>query len=598
MKHYSLPFLAVLLTACGGGSSGGSSGGDNGGDKGGGETPAPVINVSGISGISYQIGERSGVVQTSVGIPYTAGEQISFKLGNLTLATVDAKESIAVAELFPALPETARDMRAQLRLAYDLNDKRLSMPNALKEFSVSGVPELHRTSNLMLLLVAMDYDADPANGLDLLSGNWATKLADFNEDTLPLNIDLRDFVTHYRTQAFSQTHNLPMAMDIATPLVSLYQLAGISIEAKPLTNYDTVNVTPPTNGEIAFNSDMQVAQIKEVTTNTRTTQYTYDSAGHVTRELRETDLGNNDSIDSSREYIRTYSVFGALSTLDWKDRDINGDLTRHSRKETAALNDALLATRTVSTDQLDNTADYSVDEFSYNTSGLMTQRDYLEYDSSDALLNEQPRARYQYEQDVLTQWTDYAYSGSDLSTTTTQTYTTSVDAGTRVTTVEGVYRNASNEVLGESYRYAETFTDGRLTQADYTQFSGDIGSSVIATKAIVYEYDTQGRLASCTWQDQDGRKGRKRYVYGQYGVLNEITGETYDSELSAFQDDGEDRLFTYGDDGELTFESSFSMGFTYGDENAADGVAYLIHELQVLDNQVGRSNDSCYFFWF
>ncbi len=591
---YLLLALTVLLVACGGGSSGG--GNDNGGGNGDGSSPA--ISVNGISGIAYQIGDRAGVVRPGTAIPYTSGEQIHFKLGNLTIATVPAKDSVSVVDLFPVLPATAKDMRVALRLAYDQAEERLSMPTGLKEYSYGGVPVLHRTSNLMQLLLAMDHDADPANGLDLLTGDWATKLADFNENTLPLNSDLRNFLTDYRTRAFSQVNNLPMSMDIAKPLVTLYQIAGIRIDAKAVSGFNTPNVTPGTTGEFTFDSEMRLASVKSIGSSTTTTQYSYDNAGNISRELSETDQANNGSVDSSKEYTRTFSAFGAQLTFDGRNRDINNDLTQHTRKESSTLENRLLVTNTVSTDMLDNAANYSADEFSYNDSGFITQRDYLEFDSSDVLLDEQPQASYQYTQGVLAEFKAYSYSGSTLSSTTTQTYTNSNDGGNPVTTMEGVYRNANNEVMGDSYRFTETFVDGRLVSADYHQFSGAIDSSILSTKTIQYEYDAQGRVTSCTWQNNNAGKGRNRFIYGQDGLLSEVTGETYDSELNAFQDDGDERIYTYGNDGELTYASRFNKAFVYGSENVTNGVAYLIHELKLLDDQIGRRSDSCYFFWF
>lgn len=580
-KLLTLSLISCALAACGGGSGGGSS--------------KPGIKVNGITGINYQIGERSGVVSAGQAIPYSAGEQISFKLGELTLATVAAKDSMTLADFFPGLPTTAAEFRTQLRMGYDQSEKLLSLPNGLKEYSYGATPVLHRTSNLMQLLLAMDNDRNPDNGLDLTSGNWASKLTDFSEDTLPLNIDLREFANHYRTRAFSQVQALPLAMDIATPLRTLYQIAGVSIDAKAVTGYTQPNISPGAVREFVFNDNMQLESDKEITSNTVTTSYTYDNNGKITRELKETDLSNNDSIDSSREYSRTYSDFGANLTFDWKDRDLNGDLTRHDQSTSTVLDDKRQVIRTVTTNQLDNTANYDVYSNTFNSDGLQTQQNYQEYDSSDALLRELNQKNYSYSNGKLSQAISNSYGGASLSSSTTQSYS----YGDNTITVEGVYRNASNEVLGESYRYVENFSAGRLTQANYTMFSGDIDSTVNETKTIQYAYDDQGRLTSCTWYENDNPDPyqRNRFEYGPYGMTKRIYAETYNLENETFQS-GEEDTYTYGNNGELLSETSFGNSFSYGNNSVSNGVAYLIHEMKLLDTYSGRKNDSCYFFWF
>lgn len=580
-KLLTLSLISCALAACGGGSGGGSS--------------KPSIKVNGITGVNYQIGERSGIVTDGQAIPYSAGEQISFKLGELTLATVTAKDTITLADFFPNMPTTAADFRALLRMGYDQSEKLLSLPNGLKEYSYGATPVLHRTSNLMQLLLAMDNDRNPNNGLDLTSGNWASKLSGFSEDTLPLNIDLREFANHYRTRAFSQVQALPLTMDIAMPLRTLYQIAGVSIDAKAVTGYTQPNIAPGAVREFAFNANMQLESDKEITSNTVTTSYTYDSNGNITRKFIETDSSNNGSIDSSSEYSRTYSDFGVSLTFDRKDRDLNGDLTRHDRSESAALDNKRQVIRTVSTNQLDNTANYNVRLNTFNSDGLQTQQNYEEYDSSDTLLRERNEKNYSYTDDKLSQAVSNSYSGSSFASSTTQNYS----YGDNTITVEGVYRNASNEVLGESYRYVENFSAGRLTQADYTMFSGDIDSTVNETKTIKYAYDDQGRLTSCTWYENDNPAPyqRNRVEYGPYGVTKLIHHETYNQENETFQS-GEEDTYTYGNNGELLSETSFGYNFSYGSNSVSNGVAYLIHEMQLIDKYTGRKNGSCYFFWF
>jgi len=243
---------------------------------------------------------------------------------------------------------------------------------------------------------------------------------------------------------------------------------------------------------------------------------------------------------------------------------------------------------------LDNTANYDVDLNTFNSDGLQTQQNYQEYDSSDALLRELNQKNYSYSNGKLSQAISNSYGGASLSSSTTQSYS----YGDNTITVEGVYRNASNEVLGESYRYVENFSAGRLTQANYTMFSGDIDSTVNETKIIQYAYDDQGRLTSCTWYENDNPapSKRNRFEYGPYGMTKRIYEESYNLEDENFQS-GEEDTYTYGNNGELLSETSNNKSFSYGNNSVSNGVAYLIHEMKLLDRESGRNNGNCHFFW-
>ena len=571
-KLLTLSLISCALAACGGGSGGSSS-------------SKPGIKVNGITGINYQIGERSGVVTAGQTIPYSAGEQISFKLGKLSLATVAAKDTITLADFFPDVPKTAAEFRAQLRQANYLTDI-LNSSTIEKNYSFSGTPELHRISNIMQLLLALDHDSNPENGLDLASGNWATKLAGMDESSLPFKLDLRLFADDYRTQIFSHALAVPMSMDIAAPLSHLYQAKGIDIKVKPVTGSTMPDVTPPTLGEYQFNDAMQLAVDTQTNSKIVTINYSYDDYGHLVRELKTTDDNKDGTAETTVDATSSYSEYGAKLTYKTETRDGNGDITSSYGYQYISLDDKRLISQSKKLPQ-DDTADRDWITYSYSTSLRNTKQTVETRSASGSLVRSYDSITAQYSGDELSELVNKAFF-SDNPTTV------SYNRDGNTLTVESVERDSANNIVGGDARYVETFDDERLTQYSFTRFAGDFDSNTTYTETVTYAYDDAGRMTSCTRNKNGAPFQRHRFEYGTSGLAKTYNTDTYNPNTNTF-DDGELWEFTYGDNGELLSESVNNRVFQYSDSDAANGVAYLIHELELMDRYTfkGVNLDKC-----
>lgn len=582
MKKLVLASVIAGLAACGG--SGGSSSSND---------AVPGVQVTGISGLNYKIGDRTGIVKSGESIPYDAGDEISFSLGKITLATIPAKDNINLSDLFPDLPTTAKDIRFQLRLADDVTEPLQSSEDTeQKEYSYGATPTLHRTSNIMRLLLAMDNDGNAENGLDLVTGDWAGKLANFDEDTLPLNSNLKIFERHGRVEAFSQIHSLPLNMDIADPLSALYAAAGIEVKVKPVTGFNTQGVTPSTTGQFVLTANMQLASTTETSSSIITNTYDYDERGNIVKHLYQLDTGSDGAIDRSQETLRTYSIYGANESYNAKYRDGNGDLTSHRRISYANLDNKRLLSEAKRTNSLDDTANYNVYVYTYNDAGLLTKITYEEYDASDALISSRERGRYQYTDNKVSVLQDSVYYGSSLSYAANQTYTYSDNS----ITVDSIRKNSSDEIIiNSSFSYTETFADDRLIKGQKIKFTGDIDSEVLEKSTVDFEYDELGRVTSCTWyvNDDQNTRERNRFTYGPHGMTEKTSIERYNSETDTFGGGGS-VSYTYGEEGETLSETEDNKHFTYASENAANGIAYLVHELRIMDDELRRRNDECH----
>jgi cyanophycinase len=139
---------AALLAACGGGSGSGSDSNSGGGDSG----PAPVTPTSGqlvepVSGLRYSTSSGvSGTTDAQGSYSYRAGDTITFTAGKLPLGQITAAAQLTWADVAAA---TASDAS---------------------------------TLNLAQLLLSLDQDANPANGVQI-SADTQTKL-----DALPATL--------------------------------------------------------------------------------------------------------------------------------------------------------------------------------------------------------------------------------------------------------------------------------------------------------------------------------------------------------------------------------------------------------------------------
>lgn len=587
MKHHlSIAALSAILTAC-------SSGSDS--------SSAFNAQVTGITGIHYQIDSRRGLVEQGTNIEYHNGDEITFSLGQVELATITAKEQISLEDLFPQLPETAKDFRTGLRQYYYVSTRLQTSSRSQRDYRYGAQPVLHRASNIMQLLIAMDADGNAANGIDLITGEWPAKLAEFNENTLPLNIQLASFSEHPVVRAFSQKYNLPLNTDIAAPLDTLYQLVGKTISVKPVIGYTTPDISPMSTVAYSFTPAMQL----ETQTTTRTglerssgaiykTTLSYDAAGNITKNLYETDSNGDGSRDRHNVRQYTFNDYGTLLTNNYQVfNDSNSDATTNTTTTYTAKDGKALRHQYRTRNELNNTSGYVVNEYSYNDQGLLTQDKSDRYDAGDGLLGTAKLYTYTYNDDgSAATSTQNSYSNTTFNGKTETTYSYS-DKQAQATELS---YNRDNELNIQRSVFIEKFDDQNRLAEKILELQSTDDNSVRGRQEMTFLYDSQGRLESCTLQNYNADseptfKSRERKIYDENGITSAI----YESAVNAADDFtvSETSTFTYGDDGRMLSESNeIGAHYTYADDDAANGVAYLVHEMMLIDDEI--LGNSCF----
>lgn len=592
-RHISILSLSLLVAACGG--SGTSSSQNPSTNPNPNPSSSKSIKVIGITGINYQIGSRTGVIKNGTKIDYENGDEITFSLGKLELAKVKAKDEISLADFWPKLPATAKEFRSGLRQRYSVSAKLESLADVRQDYRYGAQPTLHRTSNIMQLLLAMDADGDTSNGIDLVSGDWSTKLAEFNENTLPLNSHLAKFSEDPQVRAFSHTHSLPLNMGIATPLSALYQMVNKTINVQPVTGYTTINSSPERTFTYEFNDKMQLRLEKVTVKNSPSVYkkvYTYDTAGNRTQELYQSDGSNGRQSLNVYEY--SYNNYGLKQKNSYK-RYIGSSsvAVAHTLTNYVIKDDKTLLQRHSTRHQITPKA-YAIFESEYNEQGLPIKKETNRYSADGKKMYTLGLQTTTYNDNgTPSKWVKHLYSTSHYHGKYEYTYTYS---DKQIQSSKQHFRNAATP-SGNIFLLTDKFDDQNRLVEQLTQIQ-DINSNTSTTRKLkTYEYDSQGRLTSCTTKNYDP-SGK---LESQSRHRREYVGKDLSSAIKEMMRKGSDKFIifgqiklTYGDDGRILTESpTKSAKYAYADAYAADGVAYLVHEMMLIDDKVlGKACDN------
>ncbi|WP_226666743.1 hypothetical protein [Microbulbifer aggregans] len=186
-------------------SSGGSSGGGSGAEQEG------IFNAGTIEGLRYTAPSFSGLLDNSGTFRYRDGEDVEFSLGGVILGSAAGAEALNLFDLVGSEPLADE---AQLRAA--LQDR-------------ERVGALDRVANMATLLVTLDRDVNPDNGLDLTG--WDTDLADYQID---FEHNLFLFPERRATDALRAIRtefDIDYEVASAVPLLFVYDALGIVVPA-------------------------------------------------------------------------------------------------------------------------------------------------------------------------------------------------------------------------------------------------------------------------------------------------------------------------------------------------------------------------------
>ena len=163
-----------------------------------------VLRAGRVQGLAYRTETLSGVTDAQGSFKYVAGEQVTFSVGEVVLGTGPGSPELTLFQVVRLAPPTYEPL-----LRRELT--RMQTTHTV----------LSRAANVAWLLLALDADADPANGLDV-RGHEQLK-----RDSVDFDVPLRDFPRQLATLAPDLNNNIPPS----EPLIHLYRSAGIKLKA-------------------------------------------------------------------------------------------------------------------------------------------------------------------------------------------------------------------------------------------------------------------------------------------------------------------------------------------------------------------------------
>ena len=538
--------LGTTSSSSSGGTRSASSSSSSGGAGSGAEMTGTFLAVE---GLGYRTPSFSGLTDGSGTFRYRDGETVEFFLGGVALG-----EAIGAAELTPfdlagAAPVTEE---AELRTALEDHQR---------------VDALDLVSNIMLLLLTLDRDQDPDNGIDL--SGWNADLADYRVDfafdlyAFPYRRGL-DSLPAIKT-AFSIKYQLPLD----APLVYLYDALGILVSVH-LPTRETRDIQD--DGRIEqevrweYNSlglprVMHYTLLPDTTSQWRERlRYEYDSLGRRVILLRETDSDENGTVNFFYRSERFYSDRGFLVRVVEEDGEL---LVRERRVYRFEYDDG--SNRIFSVYELDDNVDDIVDtlfrvESLYDDDGLLDWwLEELDL-NADGIVERRRRFEFRYNRNgLLLELVDTLDDGDTVSADGVVDVRSEV--GFRYSSGERLLReiqriddNGDGVVDRENtYEYIY-LSNGRLREQTW-EYDVDADGNVESRRTFTYRYTSDDRLFSEEMtldNDADGTPEAREqieYRYNSRGQLRETEITTYNG-----SDDLQSRLVfvrTYGANGQL-----------------------------------------------
>lgn len=253
LRHLLAVLPVAVLAACGGG-------GDS--DRGPAEASGALM-AGGVQGVHYSTPTRSGTTDSAGTFKYLPGETVTFSIGAIELGSAPGSSAITVFTLAGSTPPTT-----ELALRRELDRAR------------RNATPFVRAMNIQWLLLGLDADHDPSNGLDVRGAEALLAGA-----TIDLGQTLYPFGSRLRKLAPGLTINIPPWRAVA----QAYRSTGITVPV----HARTANRTTPSGYPV-------------VTTNFTT----YATDG--TRAINGTDVGDDGIVEFSLAW--TYDSLGRVKT--------------------------------------------------------------------------------------------------------------------------------------------------------------------------------------------------------------------------------------------------------------------------------------------
>lgn len=562
-KALSITSLAALA-ACGSGSSGPST-----------------ATIEGLAGLDYKTESQSGVLSALGEYKYETGETVTLLLGDMIIAQLPAGHTNLSTVLgLSELPDTPLAVRGALRTP-EYTRERLETAYPWR-MGAGTYNVMHRTSNLMRLLIALDNDGDGSNGYDITAQR--DNISGLN---LNLNASLYEFASNADAMEFQHETGISLGMDAARPLREAYDHAGITLSVpERISKNEKVTYTYNAQGKVSGTSEQQ--------TSDSITEYSYsysNVSGEIAlEELNVSPYGESSSYSPYKKVITTtYTDFGLLDTQrtdNYKSGSTTEIESSNTQNNEYMDNKVYLLTeRTVSystevaaiTGSYSNRTEYN-DDFQVTSlarySGSLPQNEAFEYGSDVTYDPAGNLYKRDYENTNSNTQASYQYSNGQIS---------EKDIFTRVYTKS----NGSKEEI------IEYVIDGALIEKTTHQRTSD--DVITYTENLKISYDGESRISECRiTRDRNAdnivdSKVTSVFTYSAAGLAS-ITN-TYDNNADGTTEYELTSSVSYAEDGSV-IEDLNGNTFTYGNESQ-DGIGYLIFEYL---NSTLPSDSGSYFY--
>ena len=510
-----------------------------------------VFQAGNVSGVRFSTPTRSGLTDWSGTFKYLPGETVAFSIGGIRLGTVPGAPVVTPFTLAGMTPPTTEPAL------------RLELDRAIRTTS-----SFVRAINIQRLLLALDADSDPANGLDL-RGRESTLAA----ATLNFDVHMAQFAAKLDKLAPDLTHNMPRWY----PIVHLYRALGIAVPAHAPVRYESddvlflaldsvVSYYPDGSresegrsdglGGISYSTSYAYDSLGRTTIRRAVSQrawqagfaeeerwsfdargtligsvrerdegadgtleysgsvaYEIDAFNNVLHQLARNDVGDDGSIDSLQDYRATFdAAFNPLRNTWETDGDADGTIDSRSTYTYEYDSSKRLMTQRAEWDaQADGTADSRETwSISYAASGPGAVEVYERDEGADDVPEMRLTYRWSFEATgaLRTREESQEYdSDADGVLDTYSTLTVTYDDDARVLTEVGTQNAIFYTDIPVNTRRTFTYADhgGLLRVVTETDVGAD--GDVDARYAVEYEYGSGGELLNIRNTSEDDLLG-------------------------------------------------------------------------------------------
>ena len=290
-----------VLVGCGGGAD---------------QKPTPVESTgvlhANIQGVAYRTASRSGKTDASGNFKYLSGETVTFAVGGIELGSATGAANISLFTLAGMTPPTSE----------------LGLRRELDRMRYTATP-LSNATNRAWLLLALDGDGDPANGIDVSSFESALATAKLSFDSRPY-----EFPGKMSRLAPGMNQNIPPSF----PLKWLYRSLGVKLagnvpvhSAADEQNDGVIDSTGWNEVDAAGDVTMTFFDQDADDQPDVTVSYARDALGRVTRERTIRDFNLDRTPDSDHIVVTTYDAHGnTIRVVESEDGNADGSIDAES----------------------------------------------------------------------------------------------------------------------------------------------------------------------------------------------------------------------------------------------------------------------------